>query len=676
MKNLIVPVFACLLFASYAFSDAPAPVASVLVTPVSLGEVVYTVQLRKQVLTEQQQLYWNLDRIDAMTNDSMFEPLFEKVRNKEIAVCIPEYPFTRQMNPDTARSLICVPNEIQMEDPYSLELINLTVIDYKRAEDIIAVVFHEEWFYDATTFTLEKKVKGIIPIMDYGVRYDGENYSALVLPLFYIPFNSDAPLRSDFNVNTIEFDFFADSVRLYDFAFEDRFLTKRSFAAENTGDPTAELLSSLKKSCAVKETKLYSAVYPNKEITGKANRASAVKALDSSEFLRFRESWSADFQKMSFRKTVKGVYLGKREWQILEHGDIFIAESRPVFSVYLSLNGSSPVLAPVGKVHIENYSTDGLLTDLHLQSLNTIRTKDSSGLKEVLASIADRGRAGDMPVYTQLALWEYADPLDQRRIPMTRQEVIDVFTNTDTVLVENGNGDFEEKVYITEIGSDDFCGFGFFESWDYDPAMNTFTKQIKVLGLYAAQWNTVRETQGAELMFDYDVPTVSADSAFLKKHLVARNVISPGIVNFSEYYPNENDNGQLVPQYWPSCDENITNENRFLIVQQMIDQILAGKLVAWTTDSIPKPMSVVQFRAMLDSCAQLLGAHPVAGKEYYLFNEFRFDEDWYYNPQNGYFGKRVNAITFCHRNYVYFEDGMYTYDWSSGYFTIKVNGTK
>lgn len=669
----IFAVAVSLLFVTVALLPVQSFVPAAVVAPVSLGEVVYTVPLRKKIPLETVQREWYHEYIDGLANDSLFKPLFQKVRNKSLTVYQPEYPFTEKINADSAIAMIDIPFTYMMEDLNTFEVYEVIGKDTKHPESIVAIIFHEEWKYDVSTLSLKKIVKGIIPVIDYGLVYVDGMYDARVKPAFYIPFPGSGLQKNDFTLNEITYDMRNDSVGLLDYLTSYRCVSQASTKSPDGSGITADLIVSLKKQCAVKGSALFSANYPFNSPVTKKERSAVLTAVDSAQLLQFHEKWSADFSSMTFTKEVRGVLLGS-ESATVESNETDLFYKKPSrFVAYLPLNGNRPVLPTVSRpVYIENFSSGAAYQRMPWVIYPLLITNDSVALANTAEALANKGRNGAFPIYDKHAHWQFDDPLDKRRVPLTAVEIDNLFYQRDTVYVEDELLGHNE-VLSREQDPTEYAGFKYFESWYFDPSKMIFRKHIKSIGLLRYVTSDYGEVRGVESIFVYDN---EKDSIFQPKYLVAKNILSPVLLNWNERHYDENDNGQPILSYGGNFEENITNENRFLLVQQVINSVLSGRAMAWTTTKPVMSLTIAQFRIILDTAAARSGMHPALGREYCVFNELTFDEDWYHHPATGQFYKHVNAITFGHQPYQSADPETGEIRPDPVYFTIKVNGTK
>lgn len=671
MKKLIIPFALVAVFVLQSFESSPEE--KVLAVPVSIGEVVYTVPLRKKIPLETLRQEWFHEYIDGLANDSLFKPLFEKVRDKSLNVYMPEYPFREKMNADSAIRKIDVPVAYQTEDPYTGEVLDIPGLETKYPSSIVAVVFHEEWMYDASTLSLKKVVLGIIPVLDYGYDYIDGMYHVIVKPSFYIPFPGTTVQKSDFKLNEITYDLQNDSVGLADYLSSYRCISQASTKSPNSSVITSELITSLKKQCAVKTSALFSSTYPFSTPFGKKEKPLVIAAIDSAHLLRFHETWSADFTSMTFTKEVRGVLLGN-EFGQAETYDVYPFYKMPSkYVAYLPLNGNRPAAPTVTRpVYIENFAAGASYQHMAWVEYPLLVAQDSIALANIAETLAINGRTGVFPIYDKHAHWLFDDPLDKRRVPLTAKDIDNLFYTRDSVFVED---EFlgHDEVLIREQDPTEYAGFTYFESWYFDPGKMIFTKRIKSIGLLRYVISDYGEVRGLESIFVYDN---AKDSIYQPKYLVGKNILSPVLLNWNEQHYDENEIGRPILYYGGNYEENITNENRYLIVQQVINSVLSGKTIAWSTTKPVRPLTVAQFRILLDTASARSGMQPAVGREYCVFNELTFDEDWYHNPATGQFYKHVNAITFGYQPYhsANPETGEIMPD--PVYFTVKVNGTK
>jgi hypothetical protein len=346
------------------------------------------------------------------------------------------------------------------------------------------------------------------------------------------------------------------------------------------------------------------------------------------------------------------------------------------FAGYFPLNGFSPAPVANRSVHIENIAAGNSyqrVPEIGFPELAT--TNDSLNISSVAEQLGADAATGRFPIYSDKESGKYNDPLHARRVPLTAAETDQLFFRHDTVLGEE-NGELVQRTITTPQDPAQYCGFRFYESWDFDPVKMTFTKNIKSVGLLRMAMNNYGEIRGIEMMFCYDHKPATVDSIRKPHYLIGRNILSPVLISYTETNPNENDGGVSIVNYFPTYHEQVSSENRYLLVQQVIDGILAGRIVASPAEERSRRFTPEQFRAMLDTAAKSVSKTLEPGKEFAFFNELTFDEDWYYNPSTRQFYKQVNAVTFGH----YTRYGWTLPDGRSAghrkYFTVKVNGTK
>lgn len=622
--------------------------------PVSIGEFIYTVPLNKEVDPKQAGTEWYYQFLEPTVNDSLFTPLLEKVRNKTLRVYSPEYPFTKIMDPDSAILRIDVPHYFEGPGENGWEDPQIYVYwEKKHAEDVIGITFHEEWFYDAASLSITKKVLGIIPIVryerDYNLFYKNE------FPAFYIPFTEGEVKGNSIEVNGLMFDF-QDSVYLNNSAWYcplQNNQSKLNVQAQNR----LKLVTSLKDRVKQKNTDVYSPEFPFTRQLSKQERADVISHLDSDSVLLFREDWRIDLTSMHFVKIVSGFSLGREQGvdNRMRDGDSLFSQiippDAPVMLAYFPMNNSQKVSWSDQKsVSIPTISYLVKYQTLEEGEYKFIPSPDSLRLAALGKDIHDKAKVGSMKIFGRKDNYFSYDPWLRNESPLQEQEVFDRFNDRFLVLVEDGDGNYYEKEIVQERPSEEDSGFRFYEKWKFDVSALTFSKDIVAIGLtrfHVSSNGEVKEFNST--FFIYHNPLGRRDSILQPKYLVVRNFVSPVLLNRNEEYTNEDDNGRPIYDYIIEREENIEASLRYQFVQQVIDGILEGTINAYDPVNPQRKFSAREFRAMIDSTAKRNSVVNLPGREFYIFNELQFTEDWYYNPSTCEIAKQVNAITFSHR---------------------------
>lgn len=640
--------------------------------PQSLGEFIYSVKLDKTKDPKQVQTGWFDEFIEPEQNDSLFGKLFRMVLNKKIVVFNPSYPFDRPLAADSAIQLIRKEDTVEVEDPYNPDVLQMVaVLSEVQPEDVINIIFHEEWFYDRATLTLTKNVKGIIPVIARRNVQTGLIDGAT--PLFYIPFRKTEFQQPDFQLDEISYDYSTDT----------SFLSHQGWYAnvlpgdkKKTQDIAAEgLMQSLKSTCHDKKTLINSPVYPYDKPLERKDRASVTVSIDSAAIMRFSEDWTADLSTMSFTKHVHNVIFGDEKHLVIPSGD----EAGDVYQ--MNYYASVPVNGYVYQRSNSPVQIDRISYGANYQLNSSYRypvfeTRDSSAIAGMLTNICERARSMKMPVYDVNYLYDYA--WDKNQEPLTAAGVEGIFSYQETIgIVSPENLSVVKDTLMTFYRSpDEFCGFSFYETWAFDLAGLTFRKNVYAIAPARFVSDGISEVLGIKDAFAYHPPVVNHDSIMQPKYLVAKNIKTPVLVNENELNGSEDDYGKSIFGYSTNERENIQPSQRYKMIQPIIEQIQAGKVIAWHADDVNKKYPVDEFNTMLDTVMARNGIYDRAFV-YAGFNELTFDEDWYYNPSTGQFYKQVNAITFGTRMYWQeYGDGSGWKDNDQQYFTIRINPSK
>ncbi|HEU4718670.1 MAG TPA: hypothetical protein VFU15_12585, partial [Bacteroidia bacterium] len=95
MKKILV----LFLLLSAFGSNAPA-------SPVSLGEFLYTVPLKKSVTPAYAQTQWWHEYMEPSENEAFFGPLLDRIDSGLVDVYSPEFPFDKKISPVDVKTLL------------------------------------------------------------------------------------------------------------------------------------------------------------------------------------------------------------------------------------------------------------------------------------------------------------------------------------------------------------------------------------------------------------------------------------------------------------------------------------------------------------------------------------------------------------------------------------------
>lgn len=651
MYKILFPIIFAVFAVSAAFNsvahsvngkDKPLP------APKSLGQFIYQVQLDKEKAPILVSTGWFDEFIEPDVNDSLFGALFRKVRTKELKLYEPYYPFNVSLDPESAINRIRESDTTFIEDIETGELLEVAVIDETDPEEVVSVIFDEEWFFDASTLTLTKKVKGIIPVINVVNNY-GEVVGAK--GLFYVPFNEGDIKHRDFHVDEISFDYSTDTAFInHDYysvsVDEDSVL----WAKQDVGE--ALVMTAAKSYCHGKKAVFNYPGFPYNKPVDAEDRKPMLPLIDSATIMRFSEDWTADLNAMIFQKRVHGIILAD-EKKFFFFGDESADPYFMMHHVFIPLNGysyqSSPAPVYIDRItYAANYQANPFFR------YPVYVTRDSAALAAMLNSMCSLAKTGKISVYGDRATsYSFFHAWDRSAMQEYTPSFVDgIFAYREQVYIEDpDNPDIGPQWVRYEYNPDHFCGFTFLERWKYDPAAISFDKEIFAIGCSRFVMDgDIQFTSHVAVPFGYYPAPPNKDSIVQPKYLVAKNVLTPVQVNWNEFYATENSEGMIF-DYYVNETQNIQPSKRYAMVQGIIEQVLAGKMIAWHANDPVKQFTIPEFNSMLDTVTsrnKIYGGRTFA---YAAFSELTFDEDWYYNPATGQMYKRVNAITFGTRSY-------------------------
>ncbi|HEU4719262.1 MAG TPA: hypothetical protein VFU15_15565, partial [Bacteroidia bacterium] len=533
-------------------------------------------------------------------------------------------------------------------------------------EQIVSVTFYETWLYDSIGGTLVKLVHGMIPHI---LETDQQTGELRAKPLFYIPFSS-ASLSGDAVATLTGFTY---DMRTDDSLF-DVSLPGSTMAFVNSADRAKEdagLGKIISGATGSKKTSFFKPVYPYGVPFGKKELKTLRPLLPASNALRFYEDWVFDAKRMVFMKMVHGVVL-------LQKKNAHMAEYDPspvTAHAFVSLNGfvpspfAFPPLARVGRVEYASLFRNRP----DFPDADFMLHPDSAAMTAMANSIWTSARTGKTPVY------------DQRNTYGTFIESVDgsflappdsiFFVREEMVIIDSMGNETWQDVSVA-LDSTLFSGFRFAESWTYDAAHRTLGKTIYSLSAMYVKTDYETDTPlGFYPLFTvYPADTVKDPSTLMKpEFLVARNILSPvrinmNMANASPEYSTDYQVPCAVYSDDPTCD--IAPSSRYLFVQQIFNDVMAGKIAAY--DSLGNMLSVQQLKTKVDALKDSTYAPGDLPSEYMLFDELIFAEDWYFNPATSQLYKKVTAVTFTGKN-PDASDGTGAAGRRTSVFTVKMN---
>lgn len=668
MKKLLPALTICILLVTAAFTRGgrtigrdPKPL------PVSLGEFLYTVTLSKEKPLDEATQEWYHEYLEPGVNDSIFVPLFERIFKEELVAYQPVYPFRIKMNPAEIIATVETTDSVMIEDPNTFDVQIIAVKDRRGPEHVVSVTFHEEWFYDAITFTLTKQVKGIIPNVAYSNSFDGVTE---IRPTVYIPVTEQAEQKTNVVVPGITSDFHSDGLEHLNQYYRSGIVWD---SAINVQQSRAEqkILGDMRTRAAGKKVVMYEPQFPFRTPVSKAAVPQAINKVNASNGLLFYEDWEVDLRSGIFRKKVKGIIPQAKPGD--GEGNVPQVYTK---SVLLPFNNYQPGSVS-GPATIDRIDYEFIYRPHDEKWLPVMSSADSLHFIAMAENIDARVKRGELAVFGASSGMHWYSPWmsDYSRLDST--QVNDLFYITDTVYVEDYM-DYHKEVRHYEVGEIGNCGLQCYESWQLDPAKMTMQKQMLYVGIKGLdQSGYYRETNTLEHRYFYFNRATPLDSIRQQKYLLATHVRTPVLLNWNEYNYSEKVEGVPTVTYVDNATENIDPSKRYAMIQPVIEQILAGKTVAYADTSMKNVFTPATFRAMLDSARSQSKMNVRPGMEYALFNQLYFVEDWYYNPATGQLHKEVVAITFGHRgNRIYNQETETSGEFSREYFTVRMNPPK
>lgn len=656
MKKLLLLPISIALFAGFFFTTGMKPeIRTSKKAAQSLGEFLYTVPIKKQEATVKAQTEWWHEYLEYPVNIKLLKPLLDKARRGEITVCKPEYPYKELM---TKAELSAIMHPLdsflvlyETDTGLPIEVYQRMKTDMSH-EKIISITFHEEWFYNAESFTLNKKVKGILlhAVEDYN------DYETAATALFYIPFRTDAKSNAGWQVKGITYDLNLDAVPFDARIYKSTVTLTDAAALSDEKKSAMSIVNSMKAYAKQKKAQVYDTLYPYNRLLGKDELLKRQNLIASANNIRFFEDWSLDPAAMCFEKNVRGIVLTKQELKLFP-----VTETDSMHYGYYSrcayfpMNQSAPYTVPVnGNFTLDSFQTTQSFGANVPQGMDhLIPNADTAKLKKLAIVISDRVEKGKIPAY---ASWmntnEYAGPWSTERKPMSSLALQPVFERYDTVQAENPEtGDLKTSVLVTHINYDDYHGFSFYESWSFDPVKNTFVKSVKSMSLMQFKYSYYGDLRGIAPAFEIDpVPVTDPASIMQPEYLVQRGLFSSCRIDYCDVHGYEDYSGwnigPSIMEFSGTYLDNIYPSQRYLFVQQVLNRIYAGQLQAYAPGTAGEKLSAEQLRAKIAGLSDSLHVRGDLGTDYALFNALTFEEDWYYNPETNQFYKKVRSITF------------------------------
>ena len=641
MIRLLLPLLVVAFFVLQSFGAPAESTNTVQPTPVSLGEFLYTVPLKKQITLDDAQLRWYHEYFEPRVNDSVFEPLLQQIKNKKTDVFRPEYPFTQKMDRQSARDLFAWQDSVEIEDPNNLGTYMVIAVNSEiHADKIASITFHEQWSYDASTLTLTKTVKGIIP----NVHTVEDN----VVPTVYIPINDKPSIKANVAVHGITSDFVTDGSSHSPSDFIERTCSDSGISG-NQSKVSQRLLNDFVMHSQVKGSMLYEPVYPFVQLIGKKEKAERVANLPSANSLLFSEDWEVNAQEQVFRKVVRGVVpMIEKE---IKSEETFQSAWHYEPTVYIPMNGIVPVSAAPQVCVVDRIAYYVPYKDPEGVDRSWMRFADTMQLDSMAFDIREHVKRMEIASYGQSDRTPFCDPFDTPCSQLADTEVRQRFFQTDTVMEEYYEEPFFKNVVVEhEIDHNLTSGYKFFESWVMNFANQSFSKQTKYIGITRMVLDNWGEMKAFGYMpFYYKNPGTSGGEAKTAKYQYRADVISGCLLNRNEFDYDEDGMGNRILMYYDEWENNIPPSKRYAFIQPIIDLVRAGKMKAYPSFNDQSAMTPTAFNLRLNEVAKTSNVSLTANMEYALLNQVYFHEKWFYNRVTGQIYKEVVAITFTHR---------------------------
>lgn len=609
--------------------------------PVSVGEFLYTVTLHKQIDPATVALELNHEFIDPGMNDSIIVPLFELIKANKLNCYRPAYPFTEKLTNEEAANTIAWMDSVPMEDPYTFDLTMVPVNVEIFPQQIVSITFHEEWFYDAVKLSLQKRVKGIIPNAE-----TNDGYGPVVHPLFYVPVTTAIMGKAMNELYDFTSDFHADGFERINYPRKQT-IVRDSLLAIKQKSFQDTLIVRLTRHAGEKKTDIRVHPFPYTTPITKEERLSVQQEVKKTNTMRFRENWKVDMRNQVFVKEVTALMPGT-EIALTEEGQNAPSVWIDNFHYLFPVNGFVPGTHSGDITTVEHISYGVTFRDSDDRLYPKLSAENPLGIVSAVNEICNKVQDG--AYYT----WVSRDgsPVDPWRMNsatlLTKEEAQGLFRKRDSVFVEDFElGHWETREYV--FPADRYCGLKFFERWTYERTANRFTKVVRAYGVNRLEESNYGERLDIRTPFMCMSPGLQPESEIMQPEFqIAADVSMPVLINANEFYPEDGDFMRLKYSYYDSHDQNIYPALRYELVQPVIADVLAGKLIAYAPDTGNGVISPGEFRALLERFDNKAG-NSIAGLEYRWFNELIFLEDWFFRPETGQFCKRVREITFVHR---------------------------
>lgn len=668
MYKFIAPAIFVMFIISAAFnSEAHLAKDKGKPAPVSLGEFLYTVPLQKEISTDDAQTRWYHEYFEPQVNDSVFGPMLDLIKNKEIEVCEPVYPFTTKMDRQAAKDIFVMIDSTDIEDSDNPgTFIRIAVKSERWPDDITSLTFHEEWKYDPASLTLTKTVIGIIPNIHSWEM--GERSTC------YIPISNQPSNLPTMTVYGITSDFIADGTTHSQPNSYYR-LSWDSAVSANQAGMTQRILTDINLRVKEKEFEVYHADFPFTRAVDKKQKPEKVTKIQGANMLTFSEDWEINPRSRVFRKKVRGIIpmQEKLGWNEDSTSQYWTSES----SAFVPFNGVVPVKPDPHAGVIDRISYNMNYKETPIAGVPWISQQDSIRVDSIAFDIREHVKRREIKSYGHLKTFDACDPFLWTCTELNEEQVRNLFYVYDTVYTEYIDT-YQAEPRVYELGHELTTGFRFFETWKFDYVNQTFNKITKFIGANRMVLDPYGEVKNySSFIYYYVNPDVGLEQWNKPPYVYRTSVTSGTMMNYNEFNYNEDDYGGKIINYYDDWFENIPASKRYAFLQPVIDMVLGGKMKAYSSVSVNDPMTPAGFSQMMNAVASKYSLTLAPGMEFALFNQVYFHEQWYYNLATGQIQKEVNAITFAHRDWDTYNPDTYEHAVHiDPCFTIKLNAGK
>lgn len=667
MQKFLAPMLFLVFAITAAFNSAERDVTEKNTVTVSLGEFLYTVTLNKDMPIEEAQYRWFHEYLEPGVNDSVFEPLLELIKRKQITVYEPNFPFQTKMDANTASELFLSYDSMDLEDPYNPgTYLIATMKNEHHASEVFSVTFHERWEYDPATLTLTKMVLGIIPNLE---RFSNIGES-IIKSSCYIPIKNETFDLTTVTVSGITSDFIVDGSEHSD-AYNSEFIAKSATISAGQNTVSGRIIGDIKSRSSEKKFVLYEPDFPFTVAVEKNLKAEKLTAIGNSNMLMFYEDWEINPRLQIFRKKVMGVIpVNEKRFAQVPDSAKWIYEK----SALVPFNGFIPQQLSKDVCSIERISFDVRFKSGYESRPKEMSMDDSAFLDSVALDIREHVKRMEVKSFGPRTYRGWCDPFANDYVEFNKEQVRELFYRTDTVEVENiEDGTFIKMAIEPEYHHDLDCGLRFFENWTFNFKKQSFSKQTLFVGMDRYLLEDQMYQRGFRFIYFYKCPLTTPKEAKSAEFLYRSSIYSGSLLNYNEVDPDESENGEKVIAYFDNWHENIDPSRRYAFIQPVIDLVRLGTVQAYKPGQGSAALSVSDFNLMLKDLAVKSGLKEKPGMEFVLFNQIFFEERWYYNRVNGQIYKEVVGITFAHCDYAYNTETHQKEPVIQSYFTIRLN---